>query len=103
MTASTWFFTNNGRTNLLNGTFNLGSDNFNMALFTSGSNLGADSTLYTALTNEHPNINSYTIGGISMGPLSISGTIPSVSDSSVSWHASGGPIIARCCGLRKYS
>ena len=46
MAAGTWQFTNTARTNLLNGTFDLDTDSFKMALFLSTSNLGAASTTY---------------------------------------------------------
>lgn len=97
MAAGAWTFTDAGRTDLLNGTFDLDSDTFLMALFLSTSNIGASSTTYAGLTNEHSNANGYTTGGISMGSLTLSGTTTVTVDdpADVVWTASGGSITAR--------
>lgn len=97
MAAGAWTFTDAGRTDLLNGTFDLDSDTFLMALFLSTSNIGASSTTYAGLTNEHANANGYTTGGISMGSLTLSGTTTVTVDdpADVVWTASGGSITAR--------
>jgi hypothetical protein len=97
MAAGAWTFTNAGRTNLLNGTFDLDTDTFLMALFLSTSNIGAASTTYAGLTNEHANANGYTTGGVSMGSLTLAGTTTVTVDdpADVVWTASGGSIIAR--------
>lgn len=93
--AGTWTFTNNSRTYLLNGAFDLDSDTFKMALFLSTSNLGASSSTYAGLTNEHSNANGYTTGGVSV-TLSLSGTTTVTVDSTdATWTASGGSIVAR--------
>jgi hypothetical protein len=93
MAAGAWQFTNSGRTSLLNGTFDLDTDTFFMALFLSTSNIGAASTTYAGLTNEHANGN----GGVSMGVLTLSGTTTVTVDdpADVVWTASGGSIVAR--------
>jgi hypothetical protein len=97
MAAGPWTFTNTGRTSLLNGTFDLDTDTFLMALFLSTSNIGAASTTYAGLTNEHANANGYTTGGVSMGALTLSGTTTVTVDdpADVVWTASGGSIVAR--------
>lgn len=97
MAAGTWTFTDAGRTNLLNGTFDLDTDTFLMALFLSTSNIGAASTTYAGLTNEHANANGYTTGGVSMGALTLAGTTTVTVDdpADVVWTASGGSITAR--------
>ena len=41
MAAGKWTFTSEGLTKLLDGTFDLNTDTFLIALFTSASNLGA--------------------------------------------------------------
>ena len=74
MAAGTWTFTDVGRTDLLNGTYDLDTDTFLMALFLSTSNIGAGSTTYAGLTNEHAAANGYSTGGISLGQLALSGT-----------------------------
>jgi len=64
MAAGAWTFTNGGRTKLLDGTFDIDSDTYKCALFLSTSNIGAASTTYAGVTNEHANANGYTTGGI---------------------------------------
>jgi hypothetical protein len=95
MAAGTWTFTDEGRTKLLDGTFDLDTDTFKMALFLSTSNIGASSTTYAGVTNEHANANGYTTGGVSV-TISLSGTTTVTVDSTdATWTASGGSITAR--------
>lgn len=96
MAAGTWTLTNSGRQNLLNGTFDIDSDSYKCALFLSTSNIGASSTTYAGLTNEHANANGYTTGGISVS-LVLSGTtsVTCSFGSNPVWTASGGSITAR--------
>jgi hypothetical protein len=96
MAAGTFTFTNGGRTSLLNGTFDIDTDSFKSSLFLSTSNIGASSTTYAGLTNEHANANGYTTGGIAV-TLTLSGTTTVTVDISSDpvWTASGGPITAR--------
>ncbi len=100
MAAGAWTFTNTGRTKLLNGTFDLDSDTFKCALFLSTSNIGAASTTYAGLTNEHANGNGYTTGGIGVS-FSLTGTTSvAVSFSSnPQWTASVGSIVARTAAI----
>lgn len=94
--ATTWTMTNGGRTSLLNGTFDIDTDSWKMALFLSTSNLAAGSTTYAGLTNEHANANGYTTGGIAI-TLTLAGTTTVTIDISTDpvWTASGGSITAR--------
>ena len=96
MAAGAWTFTNGGRTKLLDGTFDIDSDSYKMALFLSTSNIGATSTTYAGVTNEHANANGYTTGGIAV-TLTLSGTTTVTVDISAdpTWTASGGSIVAR--------
>jgi len=96
MAASAWAFTNGGRTCLLDGTFDIDSDTWKMALFLSTSNLAASSTTYAALTNEHSAANGYSTGGVGI-TLTLAGTTTVTVDISTdpSWVASGGSITAR--------
>lgn len=95
MAAGAWTFTNGGRTSLIDGTFDINSDTYKMALFLSTSNIGSASTTYAGLTNEHANANGYTTGGTAV-TLSLSGTTTVTVDSSDAvWTASGGSITAR--------
>ena len=96
MAAGAWTATNATRTSILNGTFDWDSDTWKVALFLSTSNIGASSTTYAGVTNEHANANGYTTGGITV-TFSLSGTT-SVTASFASnpvWTASGGSIVAR--------
>ena len=94
--ATAWTFTDGGRTRLLNGTFDIDTDSWKMALFLSTSNIGAGSTTYAGVTNEHANANGYTTGGIAI-TLTLAGTTTVTVDISVDpvWTASGGSITAR--------
>lgn len=97
MAAGAWTFPNGARTDLLNGTFDIDTNTFLCALFLSTSNIGAASTTYAGVTNEHANANGYTTGGISMGALTLAGTTTVTVDdpADLVWTASGGSIIAR--------
>lgn len=95
MAAGSWTFTNAGRTSLLNGDFDINTDTFKMALFLSTSNIGAASTTYAGLTNEHANGSGYTTGGKTL-TMSLSGTTTVTVDcDDQTWTASGGSIVAR--------
>lgn len=95
MAAGNWTFTDGGRTRMLNGTFDFDTDTFKMALFLSTSNIGAASTTYAAVTNEHAAANGYATGGVAI-TVSLSGTTTVTVDSTDAvWTASGGSIIAR--------
>lgn len=101
--AGAWTFTNNSRTYLLNGTFDIDSDTFKIALFQSTSNIGSGSTTYAGLTNEVASANGYTTGGAST-TLSLSGTTTvTAARTAVSWTASGGSIVARFAVLYEVS
>ena len=96
MAATTWTFTDVGRTRLLNGTFDIDTDSYKMALFLSTSNIGAASTTFAGVTSEHAAANGYTAGGIAV-VLTLAGTTTVTVDISVDpvWTASGGSITAR--------
>ena len=96
MAAGTWTFTSEGRTKLLDGTFDIDTDSYKMALFLSTSDIGASSTTYAGVTNEHANANGYTTGGIAV-TLTLSGTTTVTVDITTDpvWNAAGGSITAR--------
>jgi hypothetical protein len=97
--AGAWTFTNSARTKMLNGQFDFDSDTWKMALFLSTSNLGAASTTYAGVTNEHANANGYTTGGVAI-TFSLSGTTTVTADSTdATWTASGGSIVARFAAI----
>jgi hypothetical protein len=97
MAAGNWIFTDGARTRMLNGTFDFDTDTFKVALFLSTSNIGAASTTYAGVTNEHANANGYTTGGFSFGALTLAGTTTVTVDDPADavWTASGGSIVAR--------
>lgn len=104
MAAGAWTFTNTGRTSLLNGDFDLDSDTFKIALFLSTSNIGAASTTYAGLTNEHANANGYTTGGNAVtGSLSGTTTVTFDTTDPTAWTATGGSITARYAVLYEVS
>jgi hypothetical protein len=96
MAAGAWTFTSGGRTRLLNGTFDIDSDTYKCALFLSTSNIGAASTTYAGVTNEHANANGYTTGGIAV-TMTLAGTTTVTVDIGTDpvWTASTGSITAR--------
>jgi hypothetical protein len=96
MAAGAWTFTDGGRTSLLNGTFDIDSDTYKCALFLSTSNIGAGSTTFAGVTNEHAGNNGYTAGGIAV-TLTLAGTTTVTVDIGTDpvWTASGGSIVAR--------
>lgn len=104
MAAGTWTFTNGGRTSLLDGTFDIDSDSYKMALLLSTSNIGASSTTHAGVTNQHANANGYTTGGIAV-TLTLSGTTTVTVDISTDpvWTAAGGSIVARFAEIYEVS
>lgn len=102
--AGAWTFTNGGRTSLLNGTFDIDSDSYKVALFLSTSNIGASSTTYAGVTNEHSAANGYSTGGVAV-TLGLSGTttVTVAASASPSYTASGGSIVARFAVLYEVS
>ena len=104
MAAGSWTLTNNTRTYLLDGTFDLNTDSFKIALFTSASNIGASSTTYAGLTNEVASGNGYTTGGNSVtGSLSGTTTVTFDTTDPAVWTASGAGFTARYAVLYEVS
>ena len=97
-TAGAWVFTNAGRTSLLDGTFDIDSDTWKMALhLSSGTQPGAGTTAWSGLdTSEHANANGYLDGGMAV-VLALTGTTTVKVDINTDpvWTASGGSIVAR--------
>jgi len=100
MAAGAWTFTNAGRTSLLDGTFDIDSDSWKMALYLSTSDLGAASTTYAGVSDEHANANGYTTGGIAV-VLTLAGTTTVTVDIDTDpvWTANGGSIVARFAAI----
>ncbi|AIT13059.1 hypothetical protein PBI_BIPOLAR_21 [Mycobacterium phage Bipolar] len=104
MAAGTWTLPAAARKMLLDGTFDLDSDTFKVALVTSSSNIGASSTTWAGVTGEVSNGNGYTTGGVSV-TLTLTGTT-SVAVSFATnpvWTASGSGITARWAVLYEVS
>jgi len=103
MAAGNWTFPNAARTSLLDGSFDLDTDTFKIALFTSSWD-GPGATTY-ATTNEVATAYGYTQGGITINQLTLSGTTTVTVDNSVSivWTASGGSIVARYAAIYENS
>lgn len=104
MAAGTWVIPNGGRTNLLNGTFDIDSDTYKVALVASTSNISTSSTTFAGVTNELSTANGYTAGGITV-TMTLSGTtsVTATFASSPVWTASGGSIVARWAVLYEVS
>jgi len=96
MAAGKWTLTNTGLTKLLDGTFDIDSDTWKMALFLSTSNLTVASTTYAALTNEVAQAFGYLTGGSSI-VLTLSGTTTVKIDIQTDpvWTATGGSLTAK--------
>ena len=92
---SSWTFTNNARTNLLDGTDDWATDSFKIALFTSTAVLGPTSTTYGSLANEVPAGNGYTTGGAAVSLVLSGSTAVSVKTSTtVVWTGSNSGLSA---------
>ena len=100
MAAGAWTMTNGGRTKLLDGTFDIDTDTYKMALFLSTSNIGAASTTFAGCTNEHAAANGYSAGGIAAA-LTLAGTttVTVAITTAPVWTASGGSIVARFAAI----
>ena len=96
MAAGAWTFPDGTRTDIADGVLRIATDTYKCALFLSTSNIGAASTTYAALTNEHANSNCYLTGGISVD-LTLSGTTSVKFDIATDpvWTAAGGSILFR--------
>ena len=96
MAAGTWQIPNVTRDKLLDGTIDIDTDTWKIALFLSTSNLDLTKALYTDLSNEVASAFGYTQDAKSI-TLTLSGTTTVKIDISSDpiWTASGGPITAR--------
>ena len=104
MAAGSWTFTETGRTSLLNGTFNLDTDTFRIALFRSDSSLGPGSTSYAGVSNEVATGFGYTQNAKSV-TLALSGTSTVTVDETTNpvWTANSGSIVARFAAIYEVS
>lgn len=104
MTAGPWVLVNDFATNLEHGSYPLGA-NYSVVLVTSGSNIGAASTLYSALTNEVATGGGYTAGGIAVTLTDNAATTDAVyfasSPGNPIWTATGSGITAMYAVLKE--
>ena len=98
MAANAWDFYNEFTEFIADGTIDLDSDTFKMALFLSTSNAATLSTSGLGnLTNQHAAGNGYTTAGETMTSVTWnrSGGTTTFDCADVVWTASGGSIVAR--------
>lgn len=98
MAAGKWKLYEAAKERLADGTIDLDTHAFKVALFLSTSNANTLSNADLAdLTNEHANGNGYTTAGESLGSVTWnrSGGTVTFDAADVVWTASGGPITAR--------
>lgn len=102
MAAGAWVMPNATRTKLLDGTIDIDTDLWKIALFLSTSNLDATKALKTDLTNEHATENGYTQDAKAI-VLALSGTTEIKVDiaSDPVWTASEGSITAKWAVIYK--
>lgn len=96
MAAGTWLFTDAARKKLIDGTFDLDTDAYKVALFLAASDLGPSSVAFSGVSDEHAALFGYTAGGETV-VLVLTGTTTVKVDFSADpvWTASGGSILAR--------
>lgn len=101
MAAGNWTFPDGARTKLVDGTFDLDSDSWKMALFLSTSNLGTSTTTYAGVTNEVGTTNTgYSTGGIAV-TLTLSGTttVTVAIQTAPQWTAGSANLTARFAAI----
>lgn len=102
MAAGPWTLVDSARTNLLNGTFDIDSDDWKIALLTSSSNISTSATTFAGVTGEVSSGNGYTSGGESV-QLTLTGTtsVKVAFDENPTWTATDSGITARYAVLYK--
>lgn len=98
MAASAWTFYDSFKEAIGDGTIDLDTHTFKVALFTSSyTPTVATDSLYSGLSGEVANGNGYTTGGATLGSVTWAQTSGTAKFDSAdpSWTASGGSIVAR--------
>ena len=98
MPAGKWKLYNTAKVNISNGTTDLDSHVFKIALFTSASDANTlTESVYSGLTNEVANANGYTTGGLTLSGVTWTqtGGVATFDATDAVWTASGGSITAR--------
>ena len=100
--AGPWLMTNTGRTELLSAAYQVETGSFKMALYLSTSDLGAASTTYAGVSNEHANQGApgYETGGKAVA-LSLTGTttVKIDIDTDPVWTATGSSMVAKWAAI----
>lgn len=96
MAASITFY-NSFKEYVADGTFDLNTDSFKVALVSSSYTFSAAHTVYADLTNELSTANGYTSGGAALASVTFSQTSGTATfdAADTTWTASGGSIVAR--------
>lgn len=96
MAASITFY-NSFREYIADGTIDLDTHTFKVALVASGYTFSAAHTVFADITNELATANGYTAGGAALGSVTWehSGTTSTFDAADTEWTASGGSIVAR--------
>ena len=97
MAASITFY-NSFKEYVADGTFDLNTDTFKVALVLSGYTFSAAHTVYADISaSEHANANGYTTGGATLASVTFSQTSGTATfdAADTTWTASGGSIVAR--------
>lgn len=98
MPAGKWKLYDTAKLNIGNGTTDLDTHTFKIALFTSSSDANTlTETVYSGLTNEVANANGYTTGGNTLSGVTWTqtGGTATFDATDTTWTASGGSITAR--------
>lgn len=104
MAADPWKFYDSFHLYVADGTFDLDTDAFKLALYQSASNAATlSSTVLANLTNEVANGNGYTTGGITLSGVAftLTGAVAKFTFTAPVWTASGGSIVTRFAVLYK--
>lgn len=105
MAAGAWVFVNTARTKMINGQFDIDTDSYKMALFTSASNLTTASTTFAGCTSEVGTTNTgYTAGGTAIA-MTLSGTttVTAVITTAPVWTAGSANLTAKWAAIYEVS
>lgn len=99
--AGAWTFTNASRTYLMDGSSQIGTSSYKLALFTNASNLGSGTTTYAGVTSEVGTTNTgYTTGGITVTPAASGTTTVTVTYAdTVQWTAGSANLTAKFAAI----
>jgi hypothetical protein len=95
--AASWSFYDSFKEYVADGTFDLNTDTFKVALVTSSYAFSAAHTVFANITNELSTANGYTSGGATLTSVTFSQTSGTATfdAADTTWTASGGSIVSR--------